>query len=152
MVKIRRGDKKDIRNYLRIQLEAFPMEDAERHKKYFKQKIERKEVFVIESDRKYIGHLTYSRFISPPFTNSLYIEEFAIQKEFRKKGYGTLMLSRLVKEAESIDFDRVLLDTCNDPGNKGIKFYEKHGFKQVGRIKTKTGNELIFELLIKNWK
>jgi GNAT superfamily N-acetyltransferase len=152
MVKIRRGNKKDARNYLRIQLEAFPMEDAERHKKYFKQKIERKEIFVLESDGKYIGHLTYSKFISPPFTNSVYIEEFVIQKEFMKKGYGKLMLSWLVKEAERINFDRILLDTWNDPKNKGIKFYKKHGFKQVGKIKTKTGNELIFELLIENWK
>lgn len=152
MMKIRRGNKKDARNYLRTQLEAFPMEDVERHKKYFKQKIERKEIFVLESNNKYIGHLTYSKFISPPFTNSLFIEEFAIQKEFRKKGYGTLMLSRLVKETERINFDRILLDTWNDPKNKGIRFYKRHGFKQVGRIKTNSGNELFLELLIKNWK
>lgn len=152
MVKIRKGKKNDIGNYLKLQLASFPEEDKERHKKYFKQKIERKEILILESNNQYIGHLTYSKFISPPFTNSLFIEEFAIHKEFRNKGYGTMLLSRLVEEAGKLGFNRILLDTWNSPKNEAIAFYRKHGFKEVGKIKTKTCDELFFELFVRSRK
>lgn len=67
MVKLRRGRKEDKKNYLKFQLDAFPNEDGKRHNNYFDQKIKRKEIFVAELDGKYIGHLTYSVFVSPPF-------------------------------------------------------------------------------------
>jgi ribosomal protein S18 acetylase RimI-like enzyme len=152
MIKIRKGRKQDIKNYLRFQLEAFPTESRERHKKYFKQKIERNEIFVLELDSRYMGHLTYSKFISPPFTNSLYAEELVIGKSYRSRGYGTLMVEKLVNEAKKLKIDRILLDTWNNPKNKAIKFYLKHGFKKVGEIKTKYGSEAFYELYINKWK
>ncbi len=152
MVKIRKGKTSDLRNYLKFQLEAFPTESKERHKRYFKQKIERNEIFVLELDGKYIGHLTYSKFISPPFVNSLYAEELVVGKEYRSCGYGTFLLDRLVKEAKRLKFERILLDTWNNKKNKSIKFYTKHGFKRVGQIKTKYGNEAFYELYVNGWE
>lgn len=40
MIKIRRGNKDDKKDYLKSQLEAFPNEDKGRHSKYFNQKID----------------------------------------------------------------------------------------------------------------
>jgi ribosomal protein S18 acetylase RimI-like enzyme len=152
MVKIRKASLKDLRNYLKYQLEAFPTENRERHKKYFKQKIKRDEIFVLELNEKYLGHLTYSKFISPPFVNSLYAEELIIGKVHRNKGYGTLLLDKLVKEARKLKIERILLDTWNNNKNKAIKFYLRHGFKRVGEIKTRYGNEAFYELYVDKWK
>jgi len=152
MLKIRRGKKTDLKNYLKCQLEAFPMESRARHIKYFKQKVQKKEIFVMMLDERYIGHHTFSHFISPPFTNSLYPEELAVRKEFRNKGFGTRLLEALVKEAKRRKIDRIVLDTENNPKNKAIRFYKRHGFKKVGTLKTKYGNEAFYELYVKNWK
>jgi len=152
MEKIRKASIKDIRNYLKYQLEAFPTENKKRHKKYFKQKIERNEIFILELGGKYIGHLTYSKYISPPFVNSLYAEELVIGKKYRNFGYGGLLLSRLIKEAKRLKIERVLLDTWNNKKNKAIRFYLKRGFKRVGEIKTKYGNESFYELYVNKWK
>lgn len=149
MLNIRRGVIKDLKNYLKYQLETFPLENLERHKKYFKQKIERNEIFVLELDGKYIGHLTYSKFISPPFVNSVYAEELVVGKLFRNKGYGTLLLNRLVKEVKLLKFERVMLDSWNNKRNKAINFYLRYGFKRIGEIKTKHCDEAFYELKVK---
>ncbi|MBW2996857.1 GNAT family N-acetyltransferase [Candidatus Woesearchaeota archaeon] len=148
-MKIRKGKKQDFRDYLKHQLEAFPNERRERHKRYFAQKIERDGIFIAELDGKYIGHLTFSQFISPPFVNSLYLEEFVIAKSSRGKGYGKKMLDRIITKAKQLRLERVILNTWNNPKNKAIRLYRKYGFKKVGTIKNKYGNNLFLELELK---
>ena len=148
-MKIRKGKKQDLKEYLKHQLEAFPTESRARHKKYFAQKIERDEILIAELDGNYIGHLTFSKSISPPFVNSLYVEEFVIVKGSRGKGYGEKILDRIVNETKRLRLERVMLDTWNNPKNKAIRFYRKYGFKKVGTIKTKYGNEMFLELVLK---
>lgn len=61
-------------------------------------------------------------------------------------------MERLINEAKRLKIDRILLDTWNNKKNKAIAFYLRHGFKKVGEIKTKSGNEAFYELYVKNWK
>jgi ribosomal protein S18 acetylase RimI-like enzyme len=75
-----------------------------------------------------------------------------IAKEHRGQGIGMALLDRLVKKTRQLGFDRIMLDTWNSPKNKAIKFYQRHGFRKVGTLKTKHGNEAFFELKIKDWK
>ncbi len=126
-----------------MQLETFPEEDRNRHKKYFDERVLNKEIFVLENSRKYIGHLTFRKSISPPFPNSIHIDEFAINPEYRGNNYGTEMINRVIKEARKFKFSKIFLETWNNPKNKALKFYDKFGFKKIGFFYGKDGEAIL---------
>jgi ribosomal protein S18 acetylase RimI-like enzyme len=151
MEKIRRGTKFDIDNYLKFQLEAFPDESIERHRKYFLQKIDRDEILIFELDSIYIGHLSFSKLISCPFPNTIYAEEFVIGEKYRNKKFGKKLMVYLIKEARKNDFNEILLNTSALESNKAISFYQKHGFKKIGVLNYNNKQKIFFQLLIDDW-
>ncbi|MFX1445141.1 MAG: GNAT family N-acetyltransferase [Promethearchaeota archaeon] len=59
---------------------------------------------------------------------------YFILPEYTKKGFGTLMLSQLINDAESNGINNLL--ACIASQNiQSIKFHEKHGFIECGRFK-----------------
>ena len=59
--------------------------------------------------------------------NGIKLERFAVLKEHRKKGYGSKVLKRILKE-----FDDVGVNIYLHAQAKVVRFYEKHGFSKVG--------------------
>jgi ribosomal protein S18 acetylase RimI-like enzyme len=135
MLKIRFGKIGDIDNYLKCQHEAFPHESPKRHRKYFLEKISKKEVLVAEYEGNYAGHVTYNKpGTSPPFYNSVYLEELAVFSKFRKRKFGTELVNEITRISRKLKAERIILDTQDEPDNKAVRFYEKHGFKRIGGI------------------
>ena len=56
MMDIRLGKKSDKREFLKTQKEAFPNLDFKRQSKYFDEKVKKKEIFIAEENKKYLGH------------------------------------------------------------------------------------------------
>jgi len=132
-VKIRFGKKSDIKDYLKTQKEAFPKTNINREKKFFTEKIKNKEVFIILDNKKYAGHICFGiHKFNPPFAGSIFIEEFAIQKNFRGKSLGTILIKKLLNYCKINRIKEIILGTGDYKKNKAIKWYKKMGFKKVG--------------------
>ena len=83
-------------------------------------------VFVIRHDNQIIG--TSSVFIEPKFIRKLshvgHIEDVVVEKNYRGKGLGKMLLNHCLRYAKDQNCYKVILN-CE---NKNIKFYEKCGF------------------------
>ena len=89
-MKLRFAKPLDKKNYLKVQLEAFPNLQAKKQSKYFDIKVKNKEIFVVKIDNKYTGHLCFGHhLLDPPFAPSIFLEELAVKKEFRGRGIAT---------------------------------------------------------------
>ena len=153
------GTKRDKKNYLDLQKEAFPRANIKRSSRFFDEKVEKKEIFVIKKGNKYLGHLCFGKYLfNPPFARSVFIEELAIKKEFRFHGFGTLLMEKLIKYCQKNKIPSIHLGTNDVSGNKAIKYYERHGFRKVGWLEDIDSNseyknpQLIFAIMVKEWK
>lgn len=158
-MKIRFGRLGDKNNYIDTQKKAFPSIDSKRDSKFFCEKIKRKEIFIMEYEKKYIGHVCFGKYIfNPPFPGSVFIEELAVRKKFRGKGYGTLLIERLVEFCKDKKISSIHLATEDKRGNKAIKYYEKLGFKKVGWLEDIDDNseydypQSFYAIMVKNWR
>lgn len=83
-------------------------------------------IYVIIIDNKIIG--SGSIFIEPKFVHNLssvgHIEDIVITKEYRKYGYGKILVDYLVSIGKSHNVYKIILN-CND---HNILFYNKCGF------------------------
>ncbi|MCX6819102.1 MAG: GNAT family N-acetyltransferase [Candidatus Aenigmarchaeota archaeon] len=128
-IKIRYGKMSDLKAFARIATEAFPKHDILEECKYFKIHAKKKEVFVAEADKKAVGFVIFSMEFWG--SDTLFIHSFAVDKDYRKKGTGTVLLDKVIEMAKKKSARRIFLDTW--VGNKkAIKFYKKRGFEICG--------------------
>lgn len=153
---IRVGKAKDKKSYLEVQKEAFPNLNSGRDSKFFDEKVREKEIFILEEKGKYVGHICFGKHIlNPPFTNSVFIEEFAIKQKFRGQNFGVELMEKLVKFCKEKKIPVICLGTEN---NKMIKYYKKQGFKKVGWLKDIDPNseydhpQFFYAIMVKDWK
>ena len=59
------------------------------------------------------------------------INFFVIKKEFRKKGYGSYLMSYLIKQCEEINISKLFLEVSKD-NIIAAKFYNRFDFITVG--------------------
>lgn len=57
-----------------------------------------------------------------------------VRKNERKKGIGTLLLEKIIKEAEKTDKKEIFLEV-NENNFYAIKLYEKFKFEKIGERK-----------------
>jgi ribosomal protein S18 acetylase RimI-like enzyme len=155
-MKIRDGNNKDKLNYLRVQKEAFPQINRKRDSLFFDEKVRKKEIFILEN-KEYVGHICFSKYkLNPPFINSAFIEELAINLKFRGKGYGKLLIKKLIEYCKENNIVSIHLGTEDKENCKLIKFYEKLGFKKVGKLEDIDPNseydhgQVFYAMLVKN--
>lgn len=83
-------------------------------------------IYVIIVDNKIIG--SGSIFIEPKFVHNLssvgHIEDIVITKEYRKYGYGKILVEYLIEVGKLYNVYKIILN-CND---YNIPFYNKCGF------------------------
>lgn len=58
------------------------------------------------------------------------IINFAIDKDYRNKGYGTLLIEQLIYDGVVSNMDTIILDV-KETNTKAIKFYKRFGFKMI---------------------
>lgn len=56
----------------------------------------------------------------------LYLSNISIEKEYLKRGYGTILINRLIEK--SLLYKKKIFLEVNKGNTKAIKFYKKHGF------------------------
>lgn len=158
-MKIRIGRKKDRKNYLETQKEAFPKIDSKRDSKFFDSKIRKKEIFVAEEDKRYAGHLCFGKhLLEPPFIGSVFIEELAVKREFRGRGFAKNLVGWLVKYCKERIIKEIYTGTGDYPENKNEAFYKRLGFEKAGNLKNINPTQeydygqIFYLLLTKNWK
>lgn len=131
MVKIRLGEMKDLKDYLRILLDAFPDEDIESERDYFMKHTKEKEVFVAVVGNKVVGYITFDNKLWS--RDTIFVDELAVDRGYRNKGIGKQLLDRVKDKAKKERVRRIFLDT-EKTNRKAIKFYLKNGFKKSGYI------------------
>ena len=158
-MKIRHGKISDKKDFIGTQKESFPKIDIKREANFFLEKIKTKEIFVLEEKGKYAGHISFSNYDHDPlFTDSIVIDEFAIQKKFQNRGYGTALMKKVFGWCKKTKVNIVYLSTADVKGNKAVKYYQKQGFREVGWVKNINPNSecdhnhLIYGVLVKDWK
>jgi ribosomal protein S18 acetylase RimI-like enzyme len=68
------------------------------------------------------------------WNNSFYIEQLYIDKKHRSQGYGSKLLSEVIKTAKQLKLRIIFVDL--PPQNKGaMRFYLRNGFQKAGQIK-----------------
>jgi diamine N-acetyltransferase len=70
---------------------------------------------------------------APPFDKGLEIEKIYLLKGYTGKGFGTMILDRLIRKAKSAREVFLWLDVLKS-NVEAKKLYERHGFKTVGEI------------------
>lgn len=87
-------------------------------------------IFVAEEEGKVVG------FISAEWqrwNNSVYIDSLYIDENYRRKGYGSQLLKRMIKKSREIRSKKVFIDV--EAGNTyAIILYLKHGFEINGYV------------------
>lgn len=122
----------DWREYvsLREQLSGykFLITQDEFMRKYRKMK---GEIYVLKENYKIIG--TIRMIIIPKFHNNVeWIDDFVIDKDYRNKGYGKLLLRFVMNKAKSLDCYKVIASTSHETGH----FYSSFGMKHTGKAFT----------------
>lgn len=74
--------------------------------------------------------------------NSIFVSEFYVNDKFRNQGYGTRLLTEVVRFLKEINIDYFFL-TCQLSNYKAKNLYDKFGFEEIGR------NDEVFLLLYK---
>lgn len=135
-MKIRKARKKDLKEFVKTQKQAFPNLNSAKQKKYFNKRVKERQILVLEENKKYLGHLGFGRYdLIPPFQNGIFLEEFSLKKEFRKKGLGKNLLIEVEKYCKKNKLKIIYLGTKDSKKNKLISYYKKLGYKIVGKLK-----------------
>ena len=157
-MKIRFGHPSDKKDYLKTQKEAFSNFDPRIEPKFFDQKVEKKEIFVLEEKGEYAGHICFGNYsFSPPFTGSVFVEELAVRKKFRGNGFGTALIKRVVRYCKKNNIEMIHISTGDFENNKAVEYYKKQGFEKVGFLNDLEPNrydynQIFYAVKIKNWK
>lgn len=85
-------------------------------------------IYVIEMDNIIVG--TATLFIEPKIIHNFgyvgHIEDVVISKNYRKNGFGKIMMKYLINEAKRNNCYKIILNCAKE----NISFYEKCGFSQ----------------------
>ncbi|MFX0097423.1 MAG: GNAT family N-acetyltransferase [Candidatus Hodarchaeota archaeon] len=130
-VKIRKADKGDIPDLLRLAEEFMPREASmESRTIVLKESLASPhyELLVADSDGKVIGFI--DQWITSDFTHggkSGFIHNFYVMSKYRRKGIGSKLLRRMIENA--IKKDVIEIHVATEFANKpAIALYKSHGF------------------------
>lgn len=88
-------------------------------------------IFVIEINNKIIGYTIIDEFYDIDDTmkkKTIYIDQICIDEKYRRKGFATILLNYVKKEAKKNGYESMCL-SVNQENESAINFYEKYGMK-----------------------
>ncbi|MCK5779632.1 MAG: GNAT family N-acetyltransferase [Psychrilyobacter sp.] len=119
------NDDEYIDQIIEIEKEAFG-ENGGVDKWILKPLIKYGKVFVLVEDAKILG---IAEFIRSFNVEEVFLYGFSIKKEYRQKGYGKKLLENSIEILKKNKIEKISL-TTSIKNIKGIKLYEKIGFKK----------------------
>ncbi len=153
-MKLRIVKKTDKKEFIKTQKESFPKLNSSEYGCYFDMKTKNKEIFVVEENGEYAGHLAFGHHVlNPPFAKSVFLEEMAVKNKFRGKGFATLLIRFIKKYCKNKNIPMIYLGTGDYKDNKSIKLYKRIGFRKIGKLddinpQSKYGHGQIFYGLV----
>lgn len=101
---------------------------------WFEEKVQKGyPILVVVTDKKVIAFATYGRFREKYGYRFSAEHSLYVAKEYRSSGIGNKLFNELIKVAKSQNYHSLIAGI--DASNLGsIRFHEKFGFKEVGRI------------------
>lgn len=128
MIKIRNFKQEDFPEILEIEKECFGKDAySEEVFSYFAKQGE----LLVAEEKQVLGYILYS------FKGTIF--SIAVKPEFQNKKIGSLLLSQALKNLDK-RCSRVWLQT-RERNEKAIKFFEKFGFRAVGKLRRYYKNE-----------
>lgn len=76
--------------------------------------------------------------------NRVFLSKLYVKKEYRKLGFGRLLLNDCIAYARSIDIDAIYL-TVNKGNINSINVYKHIGFKQIDSVVNDIGNGYVMD-------
>lgn len=100
-------------------------------------KIEKKEgvLLIFESEGEILGYALIERFgLTPP---AFHIGELnlCLAKKVRREGYGSQLFLTIKREAKGVLKIKIIFIDVAKPNKPSLNFFERFGFKIVGKIK-----------------
>jgi len=122
--------KDDYVNYLQLINEFRPTHYTKEEFIYFLEENKKIEIWVIEINNELIasGTILYETKLIHNISLYAHIEDIIVSSNYRKNGYGLILLNKLVNVCKKNNSYKILLD-CNE---ELIKFYKKSGFIKNG--------------------
>ena len=112
-------------------------EDSDENIKFYYQNYSCK-VYMLHYDNKIIGFSALSNHL---WNQVSIIEQMAIDESFQSKGFGKELLHFVIAKAKERG-DRFITVQTATWNTKGIKFYEREGFKSKGVFEKYFGNDV----------
>jgi ribosomal protein S18 acetylase RimI-like enzyme len=134
-ITIRKLQENDIESCVEMTITSFPWTafglKRVSARQFFLDRLESedKEVYVAESNREVVGFISIKKDIM--FAN--YIRRIVVRKDMRSSGIGAKLLRFIEDLTLESGLPNVFLITTTS-NEKAIKFYEKNGYKKIGRI------------------
>lgn len=125
-----------------IKKEIYQWNEHYPSKQAFITDINRKELFVLEIDKKIIGTIVISSLMDEEYipiqwltTNekNIYIHRVSIHPNQQGKGYAQKLMDFAENHAKENEFTSIRLDTFSQNKRNNL-FYEKRGYKKLGDI------------------
>lgn len=97
--------------------------------------IDENQVYKLVDNEKLIGFYAYQ----PENTKDIKLNFFFVEPDCIGKGYGKLLMNDFLIRIKNTDCERVILDA--DPNAE--KFYERLGFKVIGKLQSSIKNRIL---------
>lgn len=132
-------------------LTTFSETSEEEERRYIRSLVKNENIFVAEFDGKVVGFQTIGQFPDTTDANR-HVGTMGtfLQKDYRKRGFGTELAKETFRWARRNGFEKLVIWVFED-NVQGLKFYEKLGFKPVGKwtkqvkIENEYHNEIVLE-------
>jgi GNAT superfamily N-acetyltransferase len=129
-MKVRIGKKEDVGKLSRLYCSVWPNEVAGRVKRYFVEKVKRKEIFVAVDNDRIIGGLCFSK---SWWKGADYIDEVVVDEGYRRKGVAAKLMGTFEKDAVIRRARRIFCST--QPSNRiSIKMQMKLRYRKCGYV------------------
>lgn len=127
-MKIRFMKKEDISRSTKLYYEIWPEDKG--IKKYFQEKVKKKEGYVAIENKKIAGILAFTKIF---FDEADYLDEVIVVKKFRNRGIASTLIKKFEENAKKRKSRRIFSST--EPTNKiSIKMHKKLDYKRAGYI------------------
>jgi N-acetylglutamate synthase-like GNAT family acetyltransferase len=155
-MKVQRADIKDIESILYV----INKSNGEAYSKIIPSKYFKKPVITLDElseEFKCMSFYTYKLENKVVGTAALKVEKdkigtirwVYILPEHQRKGIGTSLIRFIEKEARKIKLEKLMIPYVHEKAHWARNFYEKLGYKMVGRRPRPWGDDVIYEKLLK---
>ncbi len=106
----------------------------EEREEWYRQFNEKYPIFVAENDGEILGYACLTKFRPKPAYDRTVEDSVYIKKKARGNGVGSMLLTKLIREARQQGHHSIIAVIANDEPSS-VKLHEKYGFVKTGYIR-----------------